>query len=120
MFYKNLAYSEKTFYGVTFKYGDTHPVPGFIHDPRFVCLSTNYRSPAVVTSSDFSIISDNSSMSKVATNEILAATADAAKEIVPDCCSENADTKDDKPETKKSESKKSNKSSGSKSAKSSQ
>lgn len=118
--YKSLCRSPKTFYGVTFKYGDTHPVPGFIHDPRFVCLSTNYRSPAVATSSDFSIISDNSSMSKVATNEIPAVAAEAAKEIVSDCCSENADTKDDKPETKKSESKKSSKSSESKSAKSSQ
>ena len=118
--YKSLCRSPKTFYGVTFKYGDIHPVSGFIHDPRFVCLSTNYRPSTVVTSNDLSITSDNLSISTVATSEILAATAEDTKEIVPDCCSENADNKDDKLETKKSESKKSNKSSGSKSAKSSQ
>lgn len=36
--YKSFCRQLKTFYGVTFRYGETKEVPGYIHDPRFVCL----------------------------------------------------------------------------------
>lgn len=36
--YKSLCKQPKTFYGVTFHYGDTKAVPGYIHDARFICL----------------------------------------------------------------------------------
>lgn len=36
--YKSHCRQTKTFYGVTFHYGETKLVPGYIHDPRFVCL----------------------------------------------------------------------------------
>ena len=38
MFYQNLSYSEKTFYGVTFKYGEINEVPGFINDDSFISV----------------------------------------------------------------------------------
>ena len=36
MIYKNLSRATKTFYGVTFRPGDVHEVPGYINDPKFV------------------------------------------------------------------------------------
>lgn len=36
--YKSFCRQPKTFYGTTFHYGETKTVPGYIHDPRFVCL----------------------------------------------------------------------------------
>lgn len=36
--YKSFCQQPKTFYGVTFRYGEIKDVPGYIHDPRFVCL----------------------------------------------------------------------------------
>lgn len=38
--YKSFCRQPKTFYGTTFHYGETKTVPGYIHDPRFVCLGT--------------------------------------------------------------------------------
>lgn len=38
MVYKNMSHATKTFYGVTFKPGDQHDVPGYINDPKFVRL----------------------------------------------------------------------------------
>lgn len=32
MFYKNVSYSDKTFYGVTFKPGEVAEVPGYVND----------------------------------------------------------------------------------------
>lgn len=46
LLYKSFCRSPKTFYGVTFNYGESKAVPGYIHDRRFVCLDTNYTSPA--------------------------------------------------------------------------
>lgn len=40
--YKSFCRSPKTYYGVTFNYGESKAVPGYIHDRRFVCLNTNY------------------------------------------------------------------------------
>lgn len=34
--YYNASHVEKCFYGVTFKPGETHEVPGYINDPKFV------------------------------------------------------------------------------------
>lgn len=36
--YKSFCRSPKTFHGITFRYGETKAVHGYIHDPRFVCL----------------------------------------------------------------------------------
>lgn len=36
MIYKNLSRTTKTFYGITFKPGESHDVPGYINDPKFV------------------------------------------------------------------------------------
>ena len=33
--YKNLSHATKTFYGVTFKPGEVHEVPGYIHHIKF-------------------------------------------------------------------------------------
>lgn len=43
--YKSFCRSPKTFYGVTFNYGESKAVPGYIHDRRFVCLNTHYVEP---------------------------------------------------------------------------
>lgn len=39
MTYKNTSLATKVFYGVTFKPGETHTVPGYINDPKFICVS---------------------------------------------------------------------------------
>lgn len=36
MKYKNYSHTTKTFYGIEFKPGETHDVPGYINDPKFV------------------------------------------------------------------------------------
>lgn len=36
--YKSLCRDIKTFHGVTFRYGETKAVNGYIHDPRFICI----------------------------------------------------------------------------------
>lgn len=36
MYYKNVSYSEKTFYGVTFKPGEIKQVPGYINDLHMI------------------------------------------------------------------------------------
>lgn len=36
MKYKNYSHTTKTFYGIKFKPGETHDVPGYINDPKFV------------------------------------------------------------------------------------
>ncbi len=38
MFYKNLSYSDKTFYGVTFKPGEVAEVPGYINDKQMIVV----------------------------------------------------------------------------------
>lgn len=38
MFYKNVSYSDKTFYGITFKPGETKEVGNYIND-RFMILA---------------------------------------------------------------------------------
>jgi hypothetical protein len=39
MIYKNLSFTTKTFYGVTFKPGEEHEVPGYINHPKFLRLT---------------------------------------------------------------------------------
>lgn len=36
MIYKNLSRTTKTFYGITFKPGESHDVPGYINCSKFV------------------------------------------------------------------------------------
>lgn len=38
--YKNLSSITKTFYGVTFKPGETHQVPGYINSPQFIKVNS--------------------------------------------------------------------------------
>ena len=38
MFYKNISYSDKTFYGVTFKPGEVAEVPGYINDMQMIVV----------------------------------------------------------------------------------
>lgn len=45
--YKSLCRSPKTFHGVTFHYGETKAVHGYIHDSRFICLGTVRPTPKV-------------------------------------------------------------------------
>lgn len=40
MIYKNLSRATKTFYGVTFKPGEVHEVPGYINCTKFVRCSS--------------------------------------------------------------------------------
>ena len=40
MTYKNLSNTTKTFYGVTFKPGESHDVPGFITNLDFIIVDT--------------------------------------------------------------------------------
>lgn len=39
MIYKNLSHATKTFYGITFKPGEEHEVPGCINDSKFIRLN---------------------------------------------------------------------------------
>lgn len=52
MFYKNLAYSEKTFYGVTFKPGEIKEVPGFINDDNFIAVKKPEDKPKEVVAEE--------------------------------------------------------------------
>lgn len=45
LLYKSFCRSPKTFYGVTFNYGDSKAVSGYINDRRFVCLDSHYMEP---------------------------------------------------------------------------
>lgn len=45
LLYKSFCRSPKTFYGVTFNYGDSKAVSGYINDRRFVCLDSHYTEP---------------------------------------------------------------------------
>ena len=38
MFYKNVSYSEKTFYGVKFLPGEVAEVPGYINDRQMIVV----------------------------------------------------------------------------------
>ena len=38
MFYKNISYSEKTFYGVTFQPGEVAEVPGYVNDLQMIVV----------------------------------------------------------------------------------
>jgi len=51
MFYKNISYSEKTFYGVKFKPGEVAEVPGYINDKQMIVVP-NKPSKKQTTASD--------------------------------------------------------------------
>lgn len=46
--YKNIGITTKTFYGVEFKPGETHEVPGFINSPRFIRVDSSEISKKLV------------------------------------------------------------------------
>ena len=50
--YKNLSLATKTFYGVTFKPGDEHTVPGYINLPDFIRIDDSkvIKKPASLSS----------------------------------------------------------------------
>ncbi len=50
MIYKNLSHATKTFFGVTFKPGEEHEVPGVINDSKFIRLNS-FTKPFVETTS---------------------------------------------------------------------
>lgn len=60
MIYKNLSFTTKTFYGVTFKPGEEHEVPGYINYPKFLRLTafsaklTDQKNPEKDTKSESS------------------------------------------------------------------
>ncbi len=41
MLYKNISYSAKTFYGITFKPGEVKEVPGYINDIKMVVVDAS-------------------------------------------------------------------------------
>lgn len=45
MIYKNLSHATKTFYGITFKPGEEHEVPGCINDSKFIRLNNFTKQP---------------------------------------------------------------------------
>lgn len=49
MIYKNLSRATKTFYGVVFKPGDEHDVPGHINHPKFVRLMQFTNRPEIIS-----------------------------------------------------------------------
>ena len=51
MFYKNLSYSEKTFYGVTFQPRAVAEVPGYINDLHMIVVHEAPKKQTVASSS---------------------------------------------------------------------
>lgn len=51
-YYKNCSYTTKTFYGVKFRPGEVHQVPGFINNIYFIQVSAPLELPKVVDSSE--------------------------------------------------------------------
>ena len=52
MKYKNCGYIDRTFYGVTFKPGDIHEVPGYINAQHFIRIGKNEDVSDVVDQSE--------------------------------------------------------------------
>lgn len=59
--YKNTSNSVKTFYGVQFKPGETHEVPGYINNPRFVRVESKPKEPPKVNTNKSPVKPDDSS-----------------------------------------------------------
>lgn len=64
MIYKNLSHATKTFYGITFKPGEEHDVPGCINDSKFVRLNnfTKRSTEPVSVKSELIVNSDNTAV----------------------------------------------------------
>lgn len=67
MIYKNLSRTTKTFYGVTFKPGEEHEVPGYINHPKFLRLATFSSEPAEEQTTSKSTTEKKSETSKKST-----------------------------------------------------
>ena len=70
--YKNLSLATKTFYGVTFKPGDEHNVPGYINDLSFVRVPKLSQSSAIkeVTKSSVTDSTKDSKKGSNSTNKV--------------------------------------------------
>lgn len=106
--YKSLCSQTKTFYGVTFHYGDVKSVPGYIHDKRFVCLGS-------VKSANIEVDNPTSNIT-VETKEVKSSTPvksnnklqDKKSEVKkPDVKKTQSTAKSEKSDDKKAEEKKS-------------
>lgn len=66
MIYKNLSHATKTFYGITFKPGEEHEVPGCINDSKFIRLNNFTKQPAESGSikSELIVNADNTAVTK--------------------------------------------------------
>ena len=109
--YKSFCRSPKTFYGVTFNYGDSKAVPGYINDRRFVCLDSHYTEPEGHLKAKVStvVVKEVPKVkSKSATLEDSKSEKSELKKAKKQLESKKAEVKkEDKPVAKKSEEKKS-------------
>lgn len=48
MYYRNISFGTKTFYGVTFQPGDIKEVKAFINDPKMLLMPKDYQPAAPV------------------------------------------------------------------------
>lgn len=76
MKYKNISYTEATFYGITFKPGEIKDVPGYINNPHFIRVENVQNAPVSNSST-----SDKrtKSPSNVAQNRIKSTTKGGTK-----------------------------------------
>lgn len=65
--YKNTSFATKTFYGVTFKPGEIHEVPGYINNPKFIKVDASLAKPSKLSKAktvDDAVESKPSTMTK--------------------------------------------------------
>lgn len=64
MIYKNLSHATKTFYGITFKPGEEHEVPGCINDSKFIRLNnfTKQHAESGYVKSELIVNADNTTV----------------------------------------------------------
>lgn len=77
MIYKNMSRTTKTFYGVQFKPGEEHEVPGYINHPKFLRLAAF--SPKLDESSNVVETTKKTSTSKTTKKEVTANGTDNNK-----------------------------------------
>lgn len=84
MIYKNLSTTTKTFYGVTFKPGEEHEVPGYINHPKFMRLTAFSSNPAEVQADSKSTKEKKSEPAKKSTTSAKATNTTTKKEVNTD------------------------------------
>ena len=68
MFYKNISYSEKTFYGVTFKPGEVAEVPGYINNLHMIVAPAPTKKPTSASSNTTAVTSKKESKKSETSN----------------------------------------------------